>query len=267
MKESKNYAIPSLLKAFSILEYLADKDFVGFNQISRDLKLSKSTTYTLINTLLQEGYVQGDARSGYGLGIKLFALGNKSVAKLDIYDKSQRIMQRLSSILGYTSHLGVLDRNKALYIADVKSNNYEEAPSWVGSQCSLQTSAMGKAILAWRNSEQVEELLYENPPVYYTERAILNINGFMLHLDNVRKHGVSVNNRETDENFVCVAAPVFCANQTSIGAISVSVPSGEINKDLFKLLTKSVHDACGKLSKELGAQHYPTYRTVAFPAN
>lgn len=264
MRESKKYIVPTLARAISILRYLAKKENVGFNTIVKELNLSKSTAYNIINTLLQEGFIQGDAKLGYSLGVSLFSLGTKSISQLEIYNKSSALIQELSLKLGHTCHLGILDKDNAIYIADVKSGPIY-SPSWTGSHFTLQTTAMGKAILAWRDEAEVKELLRKTPPKFFTGRAILDINSFMEHLQIVKKYGFSYNNFEADDESFCLGAPIFSGQDFSLGAISVSIPREELTKPLFRTVSKNVHAVSARISKILGSDFYPPFNSMPFP--
>ena len=265
MKENKSYAVPAIMRAIAVLEYLGEKGQAGFNEICEELKLSKSTAYGVLNTLLQEGFLRTSAGGGYSLGVKLFSLGSKALSTMDIRSEAQPLMRALVNDVDQTSHLGVLDGGEAVYLAKVECEQNLIVRSWVGMRLSLQTSAMGKVILAWRDEAAIRELLQKNPPSRYTGRAILDMDAFIRHLALVREHGVAVDNRETNEDNLCLAAPVFSSQKTPIGAISVSIPNPRLNKDVFTLVAKRVHSASSDLSRRLGSAYYPAYEEPEYP--
>lgn len=265
MKENKNYAVPAIIRAISVLKFIGDRGHVGFNELREGLGLSKSTAYAVLNTLLQEGFVRTSAHGGYRLGIVLFSLGSKALSTLDIRSEAQPVIQALVDEVGQTAHLGVLDGGEAVYLAKVECDKNLIIRSWVGMRLSLQTSAMGKVILAWRDKDEICNLLEKNPPSRYTDRAILKIDEFITHLGSVREHGVAVDNRETNEDNICLAAPVFTTQQAPIGAISVSVPNLRLNEDIFTMVASKVHAASSKLSRSLGSAYYPAFKMPEYP--
>ncbi len=267
MKENKNYAVPAILRANSVLDLLAEKKHVSFNEICSELGMSKSTAYSVINTLLQLGFVRASNKNGFCLGIKLFSLGTKALAELDIRAEAQPIMQKLVNEVDQTSHLGILDCGEAVYLAKVECKQNLIIRSWVGMRLSLQTSAMGKAILAWRDEKDIREILIQNPTKRYTSRAILDIDRFIEHLETVRTNGVSIDNRETNKDNLCLAAPIFSSSNESIGAISVSIPNPRLSPEVFFLVAQQVHHASNELSKRLGSSFYPSFNMPTYPEN
>lgn len=265
MKENKSYAVPAILRAIAVLNHVGEKGQAGFNEICEELELSKSTAYGVLNTLLQEGFLRHSAHGGYSLGIALFSLGSKALSTLDIRSEAQPIMQALVDEVDQTSHLGVLDGGEAVYLAKVECAQNLIVRSWVGMRLSLQTSAMGKVILAWREDEEIRALLRKNPPTRYTGRAILDIEAFIGHLGLVREHGVAVDNRETNEDNLCLAAPVFSAQPAPVGAVSVSIPNPRLNREVFDLVARRVHAACSELSHRLGSAYYPAFKRPEYP--
>ena len=267
MKENKSYAVPAILRAIAVLDLVAEKGRAGFNEICEELGLSKSTAYGVLNTLLQNGYLRASGLGGYTLGIKLFSLGSKAIANLDIRTEAQAIMQCLVNEVNQTCHLGMLDGGEAVYLAKVECAQNLIVRSWVGMRLSLQTSAMGKVILAWRGEGEIRELLRQNPPTRSTSRAILDIDAFIRHLAVVRQYGVALDNRENAEENMCLAAPVFSSQPAPIGAISVSVPFTLMNEALFSLAARRVHAACSELSHRLGATQYPAFTAPPYPGD
>ena len=69
--------IQSVERALQILEYLSGPvSEAGITEIAAFMGLGKSTVYGLVNTLVQEGYLeQNPDNKRYRLGIKLFEMG------------------------------------------------------------------------------------------------------------------------------------------------------------------------------------------------
>jgi len=73
MSARKIYVVPSTVRAMSVLEFLArSRRGASISEISRGLGLPKSSTYLVVKTLEQEGYLRRNVQSGrYYFGLRL----------------------------------------------------------------------------------------------------------------------------------------------------------------------------------------------------
>lgn len=76
-RPKKYYTIGSIAKACDVLEMLATKQSWDLAELSRALKLPKTTVHRILLTFEDAGFVQQEQRGGrYGLSHKLFSLGS-----------------------------------------------------------------------------------------------------------------------------------------------------------------------------------------------
>jgi len=65
MSARESYLVPSTTRAMSVLEFLArSRRGASISEISRNLVLPKSSTYLILKTLEEEGYLRRNAQSG-----------------------------------------------------------------------------------------------------------------------------------------------------------------------------------------------------------
>lgn len=86
MESQKVQAVPSIMRAVSVLEFLAGSGR-GFSlsEISRKLKLPKSSTSLILKTLESQGFLQRNAPSGrYYFGLRLVRFSRKIIEHLDL---------------------------------------------------------------------------------------------------------------------------------------------------------------------------------------
>jgi len=92
----KEYHVQVLDRAFSILDVLGEKgSLVRVAEISKRLKLHKSTVFRLLKVLEQNKYVeraQGDGK--YKLGTKILHLGMLALAAVDVTQASQAYLRK-----------------------------------------------------------------------------------------------------------------------------------------------------------------------------
>src|SRR5699024_1469134 len=111
-------SVQSVDRALRILEILqGNPKGLGVTDISYRLDVSKSTSYRLLTSLYNRGYVKQDETTElYKLGLKLIHLGQSVSDHLDIVELSKPYLQNLSNITGETAHLAVMEGHKVVYI-------------------------------------------------------------------------------------------------------------------------------------------------------
>ena len=252
-RESKKYLVPAVLKAFDIIEFISNKGQASLSDVCKGLLLPKTTAYQIINTLCERGYLLDSAEKGmFSLSFRFLGLGNRVQAGLDLRTEAQPILERLKSDVRQTCHLGVLEDHHAVYLAKAFYQGSPVVNSWVGKRLNLQTTAMGRVLLAWRDEDDVRELLRHNPPVQKTPRTILDPEEYIRTLELVRSRGWAEENGENVTGLRCVAAPVRNITGNVVAAIGISGLSAEITDALLPEYSARLIDSADELSSRLG---------------
>lgn len=146
---------------------------------------------------------------------------------------------------GETAHIGVLDRDMALLIAKVDSDNPFRMMSYIGWRAPLHCCALGKVLLAYNKDQSLVESI---DLVRYTPNTIVDLSALRIELDRIRTQGWAIDDEEAEQGLRCYAAPIRNFEGEVIATISVSSPkvrSNAHNKDL-------VLEAARKLSCRMG---------------
>ncbi len=249
----RDYTVPAVARALEILEFVGNHESPTMQDIVEALSLPKTSAYQMLRTLLQRGYLrQTRIPGGYALGLRLFALGNQSIAQLDIRSEATPVLYELMRAVQQTCHLGVLEGNEAVYLAKVDCPQSVAVRSWVGKRFNLQTTAMGKVLLAWRNVQEARTILLDNPPPPGLEGSSLNIDEFLGQLPLVRERKWALDDNENTPGIRCVAAPVFGVQGAVVAAISISASSEVISDAELSDYSRQVCLAAEKLSERIG---------------
>jgi DNA-binding IclR family transcriptional regulator len=249
----RDYTVPAVAKALDILEYIGFHESATLQDIVRDLGLPKTSAYQVARTFLERGYLRSTRiPGGHALGMRLFALGNQAIGQVDIRSEAMPLLYELMRAVQQTCHLGVLEGNEAMYLAKVDSPHSLAVGSWVGKRFNLQTTAMGKILVAWRNPQEVRTLLLGNPPVSATEFTITDVDEYLNRLAEVRKRGWALDDRENIPHVRCLAAPVFGAHNSVVGAISITAAAEDVNEETIPGYIEKLVGVARKLSEKIG---------------
>ncbi|PNH92549.1 hypothetical protein C1O24_20335 [Vibrio diazotrophicus] len=96
-------SVSSVLKVFTILQALGERNESGLSELSKRLKMSKASTYRFLQTMKSIGFVdqKGEADK-YVLTLKLFELGSKAREYTSLIDCSGQL--KLATILEFSQY-------------------------------------------------------------------------------------------------------------------------------------------------------------------
>jgi IclR family KDG regulon transcriptional repressor len=239
--------------AIRMLHLLGEQGTMGVTQIASRLDLSKSSVHDILCTLLSDGLVEKDTeRSVYRLGIRLFELGNLARASLELRRLALPHLKALNEALDETVHLTVVDEDEVLYVECYESSKRLRTYSVIGVRAPLFCTAVGKAILAFQQAEQIERVIREQGLRRFTAQTITDAARLKKELRAIAARGYAVDNMEHEEGVRCVGAPIRDHDGRVFASISVSGPSQrmlpERDEDTARLLVSRTQD----ISRRLG---------------
>lgn len=245
--------IQSVDRALRILELFNEQNpELKITEISNKLDLHKSTTHSLLKTLKERQYIKQDEESGkYSLGLKLLERGQFVLNSMDIRSIAKKHLIDLSVDTGQTAHLVILEGKSGVYIDKVEGES-AVVYSRVGKRVPLHSSAVGKSLLAFRNSNEVKELLEDYEFSSQTSSTITSRSVFEKELEVVREQGYSIDNEENEPGIYCIAVPIFDHLHQPVAAISISTTKQTITEEMKTDIVKKIKNTCSEISKALG---------------
>lgn len=246
--------VQSVDRALSILEVISDySDGLGITDISEKVSLHKSTVHRLLGTLIYKGFVEQDLTTNkYKISLKLYELGSKRIEGLDILKISKPYTQALMREINEVVHLVIRDENDIVYIDKVEANNTIRMASTIGRRSPLYCTSVGKAILAFTDDEEVEEIWENSNIKKLTENTITNFDNFKKELEIIREQGYAEDDEENELGVRCIGAPVFNHKGEVEGAISISGPTIRVTRNKVEKIADLVKKYAGLISRELG---------------
>lgn len=254
MENTKESSVRALEKALSVLEHLSklDRD-IDLATLTQEMDMPKTTLLRLLNTLKKHNFVQQDERSRrYRLGWALIYLGQAANRVFNIVEFIHPFLEKLSRETGETANLVFLDRNHAVYVDQVVSDNIIRGVPAIGAPLGLHCTAAGKALLSCQPADRIEEILEQIDLNALTEKTITDPDQLYREIEQVRRRGYALDNEETELGGRCVAAPVYGKEGSVIGAISVIGPTNRVNPETIPALSATVSAAAREISRALG---------------
>lgn len=215
----------SIWRALRVVEVVAEVgDGVTPKAIARRLNFTLPTTYRLLATLVEEGYlVRLPEPRGYGLGYRIGELARRLTDQVAAPAPVRAILYELHRAAGGATYYAVF-RGTDVVVAHVDECPAHPAPGplRVGEPAAAHASAAGKVLLAALDRRRLGTLLADPLPAL-TPRTVLDRTALDRELERVREVGVAVELGELVLGRAGVAAAVRAPDGTVTGALGVSV--------------------------------------------
>lgn len=211
---------PSILsKAFDLLRgFNTNERVMTLSELSRASGLPKSTVHRLIARLIDLDAVEHH-RSGYKLGLGLLELAANTPAG-SMRDLAMPYLAALHRWSGQTVHLAVLRRFDVVYLEKLAAADTPSTLSHVGARLPANCTAIGKALLAWENLEDLEAFL-PSPMPMMTPHSTTDVDELLIELRKIRSDGIAHEVNETQLGLACVAVPIV-VHEFAVGALSIA---------------------------------------------
>lgn len=214
----------SLRKALAVLQTVANSDAPPtMAKVAVEAGISRPTAYRLVRTLLDEGFLKQDPLSGrLSVGLSVLTLAASLLDSSKLRLEALPHLQSLSSLTGERTNLGILHRNRVLYLGGVEKPTLPMVYSRFGKTAPAHCCSLGKALLAFNPKSVVDAVLAAAPLTPQTPNSITSAPKFMKELELTRRRGYAIDREEHQLHSSCVAVPIFDASKQPVGAIGVS---------------------------------------------
>lgn len=251
-------SVSSVLKVFGILNALGEEREMGISELAQQVMMSKSTVYRFLQTMKALGYVTQEGETDkYSLTLKLFELGSKSLQNVDLIRYADIQMRELSKQTKEAIHLGALDDDAIIYIHKIDSMYNLRMYSRIGRRNPIHSTAIGKVLMAWGDSQTVQETLQKITFTPSTKHTIQGIDEFISVLEKVREQGYAEDVEEQEEGLRCIAVPVFDRFGVVIVGLSISLPTIRFSEENKVRIIDMLHKAARNISAQMGYHDYP----------
>lgn len=246
--------IQAVDRALQILDLFDEHNVeIKITDISDRMGLHKSTVHSLLKTLQMHRYIDQNPENGkYKLGLKLFERGNFVIHGLDIRKIAKTHLIDLSMNTGQTTNLVILDGNEGVYIDKVEGSQATILYSRIGRRIPVHCSAVGKVLVAFKDKEELRELLQGYHYNAQTQNTITTEEDFLAELEQVKKHGYSVDNQENEMGVRCVAVPIRNHTGQVIAAVSMSTLATRIDDAELKKFIEMLKKEEQEISQKMG---------------
>ena len=254
--EKEHGGVQSIARAFAIAEEIArNREGIGLAELSKRVGLHNSTTFHLVKTMVQLGYVSqlADTRK-YRIGRRMFTLAAGALDEIELVSVATPVLEKLTGQTGEYSHFAIRSGEQIVVVAKTAGTGIFQMVDRTGAIRPGHATALGKVLLAALSPEQLERYFENAELTRFTPKTIVEREPLLRELDEVRRNGLAFDDGEFDAEARCIAVPVRDFTGRIAGAIGMSGPMWRLSLQALQEKAKFVREAAVALSAELGYQ-------------
>ena len=252
--------VQSLAKGFRVLEsFTADNEELTLSQIAAAAELDPGTTFRMLNTLVDLGYVSRLPESRrFALTLKVLDLGFHAIARTDLRSIVRPILRGLVSETHEAASFAVLQGADVLYLERVRAGITRLGVDIrVGTTVPAAQTAVGRAILAFLPKAEVERIAQLQPLMPFIMKPQADEQRLADTLEHIRENGYVLTDSLFTEGLRILAVPVLDIDGYPVGAISIAAPAVRCTAEELKVraleTTLAAADAIGKALQANGS--------------
>jgi len=263
-------SLGTVARAAVILRSLAEaEEEVSIKALSDQLSLAPSTIHRLLHLLMEQGLVErGETGHRYHAGREFFRLGALVVNKTRIPKLAMPYMRAVVDKIDEFCMLNMYlpAERSTMIVQTVSSSHPLTYTAEKYRPTAVAWGARSRAIVAWMSeSEQCEiHATADVSPV--TGRPLPPLEEFLAILADVRRKGFVYSRSQKLAGAVGVAAPLFNAQGTPFGSLSVTVPEFRWDERRLQEVSGAVVEQARRFSSALGCRAAATLYGISLKA-
>ncbi len=240
----------TLSKGLLILENLsASAGAKGVTELARELGMTKSNVFRLLQKLSALGYVKQTEGKHYSATLRTWQMHLQVMARLNLREIAAPEMRELWQQTREVIYLAVVENRSVIYIDKIEGP--ESVRSWnpIGGMAPVHCVANGKSILA-ANYEAMRGSMVGNL-TRYTDRTLTNMKALDADVAATLERGYAFDRGEFREHVCGCGAPIFLPGDKAIASIGVSVLESHLSKGSVEKLGALVREAAARITERL----------------
>ncbi|ASN20108.1 IclR family transcriptional regulator [Arthrobacter sp. YN] len=229
-------AASALDRSLSILDFLATTRGATTGEIASAVRVSRSTTYRLVERLRQRGYVDDIGRAGvWHLGPAAARLALAAVQSSDVAQIAPEYLRMLVQQTRESVNLGVPRGTEMVFIYRDKGPQTVAVHGDVGARRPMHCTSVGKAYLAALPEGEREQIMSKIVYHRFTPQTITTREELEEEISRTIARGWSEDRGEIDPSSTCCGAAIRDNLGRPVAAISVAGVTDRIGPELSRI--------------------------------
>ena len=244
-------AADHVLRMLTLLSHHPEPVSAGL--VAATLKLPRSSTYRLLSTLIDHGFVDYlPEERRYGLSVAAYELGSAYARQAPLQRIARPIVRQLVDRMKQNAHLAVLHGRDVLYVIEERAAGRPMLITDVGVRLPAVLTASGLAMLARLPAAQVRALFPNAAAFVETERGPATPTALRQRLSDVRNRGYATEEGSVTSGLSSLAQAVLDHTGHPTAAIAVTYVAAEVDKRTEASLVSAVTSGAAQMSRRLG---------------
>ena len=243
----------TVLRALKVLEVVGEtREAVSAADVAQEIGADRSTTYRMLATLEDAGYVSRD-ESGrkFKLSFKVVSLGRNLMAEDEQDDLIRNALRELAAKTQESVNYSVLEGHETVIIMRIKGSHLVSVDFQVGDRAAVHCTAIGKALLAFQGKAFIDEVIGQGLPLV-AKNTITDPIVLRTELERIQSQGYAIDDGEFADEMRCIAFPIFSGGGKIKGGINFSGPSTRFSYEKLDELRDIALQVAGRLTQQLG---------------
>lgn len=225
-----------------------ERPSLSLQEISITLRLAKSTTFRLVQSLEDAGYLIRLADQKYCLSFKFVRLGGLAQSTLDICQISLPVMKHLASVSGESVTLHTIEGLNRVCLNVVTTPAPLMSLNHPGECAPLSLGAASLVLMAYSTNHSSEKTLASlAKQLRHSQKDLQSI------FRNVKKQGYVVSHGGSVPGLSAISVPIFDIQDQARYSLSIVLPTIRARGRIAQL-TAILREAGRKISAGFGAR-------------
>jgi DNA-binding IclR family transcriptional regulator len=229
---AKTARVKAAKVSFEVVEALRELDGAGVSEVARHLDKPTSTVHDHLRTLEEEEYLVKEGNT-FHVSTRFLQLGEHARDRKKAFEIAHPEVEELAEQTGEHANLMIEEHGLGVFLYKAVGSDAVQLDTHAGMRVPLQTTALGKSIMAHRPAEEVDAILDRHGLPQVTESTITDRDELFEQLEEIRERGYAYDDAERVKGMRCVAAPITDEDGRAIAAVSISGPKSRMRGDRF----------------------------------
>jgi IclR family transcriptional regulator, pca regulon regulatory protein len=240
--------VASLEKGLSVIEaFDANRPRLTLSDVAKLTGITRAAARRYLRTLTKLNYADFDGRY-FSLSPRILRLGYAYLSSTSLSTQLQPFLEKISERTGESSSAAVLDGDDIVYIARSATRRIMSIGLGVGSRLPAYCTSLGRAILAYQATEDVEAYLQRVRLEARTPKTITRTPELRAALETTRELGYAMVSEELEYGLRSIAVPLIQKNGKVTIALNISAQVARVSaSEMQERLLPPLREACEAL--------------------
>ena len=219
---------------------------LSISDVAQVTGLTRAAARRYLLTLTHLGYAEHDGKY-FSLTPRVLRLGYAFLSSLTLPTRVQPFLERIAERLGESSSAAVLDDVDVVYVGRAATRRIMSVGLAVGSRLPAYCTSLGRALLAHRDADWLDDYLDRTERRPMTPRTVTGTAELSALLAQVRASGYSLVDEELELGLRSIAVPVFdgrgrVACAINVGVQAARVPTSDMTDRILPVLREAAEE-------------------------